>query len=123
MGWTIIAVHDSQESWERFRDGKLMPTMSEGIQGGFPTPAEEKTFEVKGQDATSGLPRGCVVSSQEIREALKGLKFDSPQGAPYPYYSMSGGVRFDDRGDNVKWQPQALQFSSTAPAKVRPSEV
>ena len=20
-GWTIIAVHDSQESWERFRDG------------------------------------------------------------------------------------------------------
>lgn len=32
---------------------------------------EEKTLEVKGQDASSGLPRGCVVSSQEIREALK----------------------------------------------------
>ena len=22
-GWTIIAIHDSQESWERFRDEKL----------------------------------------------------------------------------------------------------
>jgi rod shape-determining protein MreB len=31
---------------------------------------EEKTLEVKGQDASTGLPRGCVVSSQEIREAL-----------------------------------------------------
>jgi hypothetical protein len=48
-GWTIVAVHDSQESWERFRDEKLMPTMSEGIEGGFPTPPEEKTFEVYSQ--------------------------------------------------------------------------
>jgi rod shape-determining protein MreB len=32
---------------------------------------EEKTLEVKGQDATSGLPRGCMVTSQEIREALR----------------------------------------------------
>ncbi len=24
-GWTIMAVHDSKESWERFRDGILMP--------------------------------------------------------------------------------------------------
>ncbi|MBI3725446.1 rod shape-determining protein [bacterium] len=32
---------------------------------------EEKTLEVKGQDATTGLPRGCMVTSQEIREALK----------------------------------------------------
>ena len=24
-GWTIVASHDSQESWERFRDGILVP--------------------------------------------------------------------------------------------------
>src|ERR1043166_9754026 len=24
--WTIVAIHDSQESWERFRDETLMPT-------------------------------------------------------------------------------------------------
>ena len=35
-GWTILAVHESQESWEHFRDEMLMPTMSEGIEGGFP---------------------------------------------------------------------------------------
>ena len=34
--------------------------------------AEEKTLEVKGQDASTGLPRGCIVNSAEVREhALK----------------------------------------------------
>jgi hypothetical protein len=27
-GWTIVAVHDTKESWERFRDGILMPRMN-----------------------------------------------------------------------------------------------
>ncbi len=45
-GWTIIAVHDSQESWEQFRDGVLMPKMREGIEGGFTSPPQETTFEV-----------------------------------------------------------------------------
>jgi len=48
-GWTIIAIHDSKESWERFRDGTLMPRMQAGIDGGFAAPPEEKTFEVKSQ--------------------------------------------------------------------------
>ena len=47
--WTIVAVHESQESWERFRDGKLMPEMQAGIPGGFPTPPEETVFEVYNQ--------------------------------------------------------------------------
>ncbi len=45
-GWTIVAVHESQESWERFRDEILMPTMSQGIEGGFPTPPQETAFAV-----------------------------------------------------------------------------
>ena len=45
-GWTIVAVHDSKESWERFRDGILMPRMQEGIEGGFPTPPQETAFDV-----------------------------------------------------------------------------
>jgi len=48
-GWTIIAIHDSQESWERFRDEMLMPTMSEEIEGGFPTPPQETSFTVHNQ--------------------------------------------------------------------------
>ena len=48
-GWTIVAIHDSQESWERFRDGILMPRMQEGIDGGFATPPEETTFSVHSQ--------------------------------------------------------------------------
>ena len=48
-GWTIVAIHDSKDSWERFRDGTLMPRMQAGIEGGFAAPPEEKTFEVKSQ--------------------------------------------------------------------------
>ena len=45
-GWTIIAVHESQASWERFRNDVLMPKMQAGIEGGFPAPPEETTFEI-----------------------------------------------------------------------------
>lgn len=41
-----MVVHDSKESWEKFRDEILMPRMRQGIVGGFPTLPEEKTFEV-----------------------------------------------------------------------------
>jgi hypothetical protein len=50
-GWIIVAVHESQQSWEAFRDDILMPRMQAGIEGGFPTPPEETAFDV-----TSLLP-------------------------------------------------------------------
>ncbi len=46
-GWTIVAVHDSKESWEQFRDGILMPRMQAGIDGGFAAPPQETTFEIE----------------------------------------------------------------------------
>ena len=46
-GWTIVAVHESKQSWEEFRDGILMPKMQQGIKGGFATPPQETTFEVQ----------------------------------------------------------------------------
>src|SRR5207244_3027917 len=45
-GWTIMAVHESKQSWETFRDDILMPRMQAGIQGGFPTPPEETEIDV-----------------------------------------------------------------------------
>jgi hypothetical protein len=45
-GWTIIAVHDPKESWERFRDGILGPRMEKGIDGGFTSPPQETVFDV-----------------------------------------------------------------------------
>jgi hypothetical protein len=41
-GWTIIAVHDTKDSWETFRDSTLMPPMREGIPGGFLEPPQER---------------------------------------------------------------------------------
>lgn len=48
-GWTIVAVHDSKESWERFRDDVLMPRMAQGIEGGFTATPQETTFDVHNQ--------------------------------------------------------------------------
>ena len=45
-GWTIMAVHDSKQSWERFRDEILMPRMQKGIEGGLVGPPKETAFEV-----------------------------------------------------------------------------
>ena len=32
-GWLIVAVHDSQASWERFRDDTLLPVGAENSSG------------------------------------------------------------------------------------------
>ena len=45
-GWTIMAVHDSQESWEQFRDDVLVPTMQAGIPGGFASPPQETSVDL-----------------------------------------------------------------------------
>jgi hypothetical protein len=45
-GWTIVAVMDSKASWEKFRDGTLMPRFQKGIQGGFTSLPQETAFEV-----------------------------------------------------------------------------
>lgn len=45
-GWTVIAVHDTQQGWEKFRDGILMPQMTQGIPGGFTSPPKETSFEI-----------------------------------------------------------------------------
>ena len=44
-GWTIVAVHESKESWEKFRDTILMPRFKQGIKGGFTTPPQETEFK------------------------------------------------------------------------------
>jgi hypothetical protein len=45
-GWTIVAIHDSEASWNEFRDEVLMPRLQAGIPGGFAIPPEESTMEV-----------------------------------------------------------------------------
>ena len=45
-GWTVIAIHDSKASWERFRDDVLVPRLQQGVKGGFASPPQETAFEV-----------------------------------------------------------------------------
>jgi hypothetical protein len=48
-GWMIVAVHTSKESWEKFRDGTLVPRLTQGVAGGFTAPPEETGFEIHNQ--------------------------------------------------------------------------
>jgi hypothetical protein len=45
-GWTIVAIHDSKESWERFKNEILMPRMKQGIKGGFTGQPQETVFPI-----------------------------------------------------------------------------
>ncbi len=45
-GWTILAVHDSKESWEQFRDEILMPRFKKGIKGGFTTMPQQTEISI-----------------------------------------------------------------------------
>ncbi|HKU31531.1 MULTISPECIES: hypothetical protein [Arthrobacter] len=45
-GWTIMAVHESKDSWEKFRNDILMPRMQAGIEGGFEAPPEETVIDL-----------------------------------------------------------------------------
>ena len=45
-GWLVVAIHESREGWEQFRDNTLVPTLQAGVEGGFQTQPEERTFEV-----------------------------------------------------------------------------
>jgi hypothetical protein len=46
-GWVVVAIHDSAESWERFRDEKLLPGLQELGDAGLPGPPQETTFDVQ----------------------------------------------------------------------------
>jgi hypothetical protein len=46
-GWIVVAIHDSKESWERFRDEALLPGLEKVGEKGLPGPPEETTFEVE----------------------------------------------------------------------------
>jgi hypothetical protein len=45
-GWTIVAVFDAQESYQRFHDDIFVPAMKQGIAGGFTTPPQETNIDV-----------------------------------------------------------------------------
>jgi heme-degrading monooxygenase HmoA len=45
-GWIVVALWDSRESWERFRDETLMPGLQALGDTGFPSPPQETTFDI-----------------------------------------------------------------------------
>jgi hypothetical protein len=48
-GYTIVAIHESKESWELFRDKILGPKLQAGVPGGFTSAPQETVFAVDNQ--------------------------------------------------------------------------
>ncbi len=44
-GWQVVAIWDSAESWNRFRDDKLVPAL-QSMDDGLPGPPVGTSFEV-----------------------------------------------------------------------------
>jgi len=45
-GWVVVAIHQSKESWERFRDSTLIPKLTQGVDHGLEGQPQETAFEV-----------------------------------------------------------------------------
>src|SRR4029450_6182587 len=107
-GWTIVAIHDSRESWERFRDNTLMPRLQAGIEGGFASPPQEMTFEAENHQ-TAYRRRLSVGPTPVIswRDSGRG----SPSRPSRRYNRAAGrevppSGRFHARNQELSWQPE-----------------
>ncbi len=80
-GWTIVAVHESKDSWEQFRDNVLLPRFKQGIKGGFEAMPQEMTFDIgnlqqesRSQADRSGSAEDAVrEASRRFYDALNGM--------------------------------------------------
>ena len=45
-GWSVVAIHDSKETWQKFLDGVLLPTIQSQIKDGFKSEPQATYFEV-----------------------------------------------------------------------------
>jgi hypothetical protein len=50
-GWMVVAIHESRENWEDFRDSSLLPRMAAGVPGGLQGPPAERSFEIISQES------------------------------------------------------------------------
>ncbi|HEY0639892.1 MAG TPA: ABC transporter substrate-binding protein [Pseudonocardiaceae bacterium] len=71
----------------------------------------------------AAIEKAASADPAKIRDALKELRFASPDEAPFPYYSMAGGVEFDDKGDNTAWKGIIVQWTGDQQTSVSPQEV
>jgi heme-degrading monooxygenase HmoA len=48
-GWLVVAVWDSQESFDTFVNDTLMPALSKGVEGGFAGPPQQRAATVSNE--------------------------------------------------------------------------
>lgn len=59
----------------------------------------------------AAIEKAASPDPAKIADALRSLEFSSPDSAPFPYYSMRGGLSFNEKnGDNLKWEGTMIQW-------------
>lgn len=71
----------------------------------------------------AAIEEACSTDPAAIQEALRSLEFDSAEDLPYPYYTLAGGVAFDESGNNTAWQPVTIQWQGDQQVAVAPEAV
>lgn len=59
-GWMILAIHDSKQGWEQFRDGALMPRLQAGIDGGSAAPPRRRRSRSTTRSPPDDLRQGAA---------------------------------------------------------------
>jgi branched-chain amino acid transport system substrate-binding protein len=71
----------------------------------------------------TAIERAASADPAAIRDALEDLKLESGADADFPYYSMAGGVEFDDNNDNSAWQGTFIQWRGDKQVATFPEDV
>jgi hypothetical protein len=62
-GWLVMAVHESRESWERFRDDTLVPGLA-SVDNGLPAPRGD---DVRRPGVPDAAPDGLTYDDRRCR--------------------------------------------------------
>ena len=71
-GWTIVAVHESKESWESFRDNILLPRLQQGSRAGSRRlPKRPRSTSTRSCRSTREEERTCSAATGSPRSSCR----------------------------------------------------
>jgi branched-chain amino acid transport system substrate-binding protein len=71
----------------------------------------------------AAIEKAASADPAAIREALESLEWETAADAPFPYYSMAGGVKFNLRHDNTLWRGTIIQWQDGKQVTVSPEDI
>jgi hypothetical protein len=112
-GWTVIAIHDSEESWVKFRDETLMPLMQQGVEGGFTSRPTETGFQSTSNFRSARATAIRGIGSQRAQAISRGGEHYSIFSR-HPYSTAQVSTRCRTTGPSRCCRYQACPAGATS---------